>query len=78
MQLNCKVIKKVATPSFLNQRPLPPLFRVIAKFLVLQSDSIFGRGYPLLIIDLIVNINLDYLKKTVHKLFTTNIEEGVL
>ena len=46
MQLNCKVIKKVATPSFLNQRPLPPLFRVIAKFLVLQSDSIFGRGYP--------------------------------
>ena len=30
-----------------------------------------------LIIDLIVNINLDYLKKTVRNLFTTNIQ-GVL
>ena len=30
------------------------------------------------IIDLIVNINLDYLKKTVHNLFTTNIQGGVL
>ena len=30
------------------------------------------------IIDLIVNINLDYLKKTVHNLFTTNIQGDVL
>ena len=30
------------------------------------------------IIDLIVNISLDYLKKTVHNLFTTNIQGGVL
>ena len=28
--------------------------------------------------DLIVNINVDYLKKTLHSLFTTNIQGGVL
>ena len=31
-----------------------------------------------LIIDLIVNINLDYLKKTVHNQLTTNIQGGIL
>ena len=31
-----------------------------------------------LIIDLIVNINLYYLKTTVHNLFTTNVQIGVL
>ena len=28
--------------------------------------------------DLIVNINLDYLKKTVHNLFTTSMQGGVV
>ena len=38
------------------------------------------RKPKVLIIDLIVNIILDYLKNTVHNLFTitTNIEGGVL
>ena len=27
---------------------------------------------------LVANINLDYLKKTLHNLFTTNIQGGVL
>ena len=31
-----------------------------------------------LIIDLIVDINLDYFNKTVYNLFTTNILGGVL
>ena len=35
------------------------------------------RKLKLLIVDLIVNINLDYLKKIVHNLFTTNIQGGV-
>ena len=29
-------------------------------------------------IDLIVKINLDYLKKNVHNLFTTNMQGGIL
>ena len=38
------------------------------------------RKLKILIIDLIVNINLDYLKKTVHNVFTitTNIQGSVL
>ena len=38
------------------------------------------RKVKCLVIDLIVNIIFDYLKKTVHKLFTitTNIQGGVL
>ena len=36
------------------------------------------RKLKLLIIDVIVSINLDFLKKTVHNLFTTNIQVGVL
>ena len=52
MQLNCKVIEKVATPPFLQEPPpfqgYPPF---LVKFLIPPPppprDSIFGRSYPL-------------------------------
>ena len=43
IELNCKVIKKVATPAFLHQPP--PLSR--KTFCTPPSDSIFGKSYPL-------------------------------
>ena len=63
--------------------------KIIAKFLIYKICEIPVRtvivyrntrlgNWKLLIIELIVNINLDYLKKTVHNLFTTNIQGGVL
>ena len=49
---------------------------------VLNFDIVYRNtwlgNWKLLIIDLIVNLNLDYLKKTVHNLFTTNTQGGVL
>ena len=44
---------------------------------IAYRDTWLGNK-KLLITDLIVNINLDYLKKTVHNLFTTNIEGSVV
>ena len=48
VELNCKVVKKVATPHFYIN---PPLFKFIPPFSQKNSfppsDSIFGRSYPL-------------------------------
>ena len=51
---------------------------IVHRFIVYRNTWL-GNS-KLLIIDLIVNIILDYLKKTVNNLFiiTTNISEGVL
>ena len=46
--------------------------------LVMVYRKIWLGNYVLLIIDLIININLDYLKKAGHNLLTTNTQEGVL
>ena len=43
IELNCKVVKKVASPPFLHQPPF------LAKNFALPSDSIFGRSYAPLI-----------------------------
>ena len=37
-----------------------------------EEHGVFSK-HSILIIDLTVNINLDYLKKTVHNLFTRNV-----
>ena len=42
-----------------------------------EEHGVFSL-HSILIIDHTVNINLDYLKKTVHNLFTRNEQEGVL
>ena len=47
IELNCKVVKKVATPSFLHQPPFSGLSPLSSKtFHTPRSDSSFGRSYP--------------------------------
>ena len=56
------------------------MFTLIILFGIIVYRNSWLGNYKLLIIDLIVSIILDYLGKTLHKLFTitTNIRGGAL
>ena len=56
---------------------IPPCFPHSLGSYIVYRNTWLGNE-KLLIIDFIVSIDLDYLKKTVHNLFATNIQGVVL
>ena len=76
-------LKEVNNFLQLTQLQRDRLFKAISqkitsvRFIIVYRNT-WLRNQKLLIIDLIVNIILDYLKKTVDNLFPTNVQGGVL
>ena len=68
-----KVFQKISDPdlstNFIGVFP--------SNYITVYRNTWLGN-LKLSIIDLIVSINLDNLKKTVHNLFTTNIQGSVV